>query len=382
MNLNQVPVSRIVVLTLCFFSLCAHAQDDVRLYQKKTDIVEQIANKIAKMHANDSMPEASFREAILESFENYWTNKNCKSKLKLSFLETRQAERTALQTEIVTLRDSVAKLKSAADQVNAEQIEQQILDAQEEALAANNLFKEKKEELVSKQKALEEKRALLDKFQKSGNKLQALAENVNEQLAESYRQCSSGKLSEVDILLMTQAVADFEENQADIKDLVEVNQYIKMTQYVGTVKKYLPLCNALNKAVEQMGCNSFNEKTNETLKAEIKSYRVNLSKDQREEYNAIVFALDSQKKAFGNLNYILEDVRTSTEFPNINISESIEFSQSFLAKELIETIDGRTYYNHYYKLFNKELDNLRKNIPAIKKKDKLEAYLNEIKGKL
>ena len=83
MNLNQVLVGRIVVLTLSFFSLCAHAQDDVRLYQKKTDIVEQIANKIAKMHTNDSMPEASFREAILECFENYWISKNPQSQLQV-----------------------------------------------------------------------------------------------------------------------------------------------------------------------------------------------------------------------------------------------------------------------------------------------------------
>jgi hypothetical protein len=55
---------------------------------------------------------------------------------------------------------------------------------------------------------------------------------------------------------------------------------------------------------------------------------------------------------------------------------------SLLDKELVETTDGRTYYNHYYKVFNKELDNLRKKIPTIKKKDKLEAYLNEVKGKL
>ena len=382
MNLKQVPVGRILVLTLCFFSLCAHAQDEVRLYQKKTDIAEKIANKIAKMHVKDSMPEASFREAILECFENYWINKNSKSKLKLSLLETKQAERVALQTEMVTLRDSVAKLKSAAGQVNAEQIEQQILDAQEEALAANNLFKEKKEELVSKQKALEEKRASLDKFQNSGNKLQALAENVNEQLAESYRQCSSGKLSETGILLMTQALSDFEENQADIKELVEADKYETMVKHVATVKKYLPLCNALNKAVEQMGSKRYDEKINEILKTEIKSCRVSMSKSQQDECNAIVFALEHQKSAYKNLNSILEDVNSSEDFPNINISESIEFMHSILDKELVETIDGRTYYNHYYKVFNKELDNLRKNIPAIKKKEKLESYLNEIRNKL
>ena len=197
MRLNQVHVGRILVLTFCFFSLFANAQNEVRLYQKRTDIVEQIANKIAKMHVNDSMPEASFRAAILESFENYWTNKNCKSKLKLSLLETRQTERVALQTEIATLRDSVTNLKSAAEQVNAEKIEQQLKEAQDEIIAANDLSKEKKAEFASKQKILEEKQASLDNFQNSGNKLQTLAESVNEQLAESYRQCSSGELAEV-----------------------------------------------------------------------------------------------------------------------------------------------------------------------------------------
>ena len=382
MNLNQVPVGRIVVLTLCFFSLWAHAQDNVRLYQKKTDIVEQIANKIAKMHANDSMPEASFRAAILESFENYWTNKNCKSKLKLTLLETRQTERVALQTEIATLRDSVTNLKSAAERVNAEKIEQQLKEAQDEIIAANDLLKEKKAEFASKQKILEEKQASLDNFQNSGNKLQTLAESVNEQLAKSYRQCSSGELAEVDVFLMKQAVADFEENQADIKEMVEANQYETMVKHVTTVKKYLPLCNALDKAVEQMGSKRYDEKNNEKLKAEIKSCKVSLSKNQQDECNAIVFALEHQKSAYKNLNSILEDINSSEEFPNINISELIEISHSFLDTGLVETIDGRTYYNHYYKVFNKELDNLRKNIPAIKKKDKLESYLNEIRNKL
>lgn len=382
MNLNQVPVGRIVVLTLCFFSLCAHAQDDVRLYQKKTDIVEQIANKIAKMHANDSMPEASFREAILECFENYWINKNCKSKLKPSLLETKQAERIAFQTEIVTLQDSVNKLKSATDQVNAEQIEQQLKDVQDEVLASSDILKEKKAELASRQRALGEKQTLLEQFQKSGNKLQALAESVNEQLVESYRQCSSEKLSEVDIFLMKQAVADFEENQADIKELVEADQYETMVKHVAVAKKYLPLCDALSKAVEQMGCKRYDEKNNEKLKAEIKSCKVSLSKSQQDECNAIVFALEHQKSAYKNMNSILEDVNSSKDFPNINVSESIEFMHSLLDKELIETTDGRTYYNHYYKVFNKELDDLRKKIPTIKKKDKLEAYLNEVKGKL
>ena len=82
------------------------------------------------------------------------------------------------------------------------------------------------------------------------------------------------------------------------------------------------------------------------------------------------------------INSILEDINSSEEFPNINISELIEISHSFLDTGLVETIDGRTYYNHYYKVFNKELDNLRKDIPIIRKKDKLETYLNEIKNKL
>ena len=381
MNLNQVPVGKIVVLTLCFFSLCAHAQDEVRLYQKKTDIVEQIANKIAKMHANDSMPEASFREAILECFENYWINKNCKSKLKLSLLETKQAERVALQTEIVTLQDSVNKLKSATDQVNAEQIEQQLKDAQDEVFASNDLLKEKKAELASRQKALEEKQTLLEQFQKSGNKLQALAESVNEQLVESYRQCSSGKLSEADIFLMKQAVADFEENQADIKELVEAGQYETMVKYVATAKKYLPLCDALSKAVEQMGSERFDEKTNESLKTAIKRCKINLSKEQQEEYNAIVFALEHQKKAYNNLNYILDDARKSTDWP-INIAELIDALHSFLDESLTENVNGQSYYNKHYKIFNQELDCLRKDIPKITTKDKLEKYLNEVKNRL
>ena len=71
-------MNRIHLLSIfCIFALCGRAQSEGHLFFNKVDIVEQIADKYAEK-GNDESQKASFKQAVLEAFDNYWKKKNIK----------------------------------------------------------------------------------------------------------------------------------------------------------------------------------------------------------------------------------------------------------------------------------------------------------------
>ena len=182
---------------------------------------------------------------------------------------------------------------------------------------------------------------------------------------------------------MSRSLANFNEYKADIQSF-EPSLYDSLMVKVKHIEKYMPLCESIRNALEQMGAKKFDEQTNDKLREELAKSKVALSATQKIELKSIISALTNQKSAYNNIiNGIIYDI-SSEDFVDIDVNKSIEFAHSYMDRDkgLIEEVNGEVVYNRYYVIFNSVLNDIRTKVPAIKTKEELDAFLVELRNKL
>ena len=374
-------MNRIHLLSIFYiFALCGRAQSEGHLFFNKVDIVEQIADKYAEK-GNDESEKASFKQAVLEAFDNNWKKKNIKYGLNVSEINDWISQQDALKSEIVVLQESISELKETVNRDDGAKLQQDYANSLQEVSDADSLLSVRKEELASYQEEFKKKKKKLDDFKGGGNQYQTLLGGIEQEIEDAYKQ-STGTLGTADVGVMKQAVADFDDNQSDLQSFFDASQYDSLVKKVKIIKGILPLCESVQNALEQMGNKKFDESANTKLKNAMMKAKVLMPSTQSKEYDEIMKALTDQKSSFKNLMYIINDIEESDDFPNVNVAESIEFAHNLMDNGKIKEIEGVTYYNKYYKVFNSVLDDIRKKVPSIKTRTEVGKYLNELKEKL
>lgn len=373
---------RILLLSVLYFhTLCTHSQGEQRLYIVNTDIINQIVESIDVKYKDDT-ERASFKRAILESFENYWREKKVKTKLKVSEFNNLNNQRIIFQAEVDSLQDKIRELSGNAEQFNGKQLYEQLREARNGAESVENKLREKKNELEDYLTQLKN----FEEVTESDNTIVALITGIEQEIKKAHDICigSLSFLSSADVELLRQASSDFKDNDADLK-VLDPSQYDALTNMVKTINKYLPVCESIRNALVQMGKERYNEQANEKLKRDLLTnlrFATNIPRKQRLECDAIIYALDNEKTAYSNINYIIDDILSS--FPNFDLENTLEVVRSLLVKKDVLIVEnGKIFFNKYYGIFNNVLENLRK-IPRhnITTKNKLESYLEEERSKL
>ena len=228
----------------------------------------------------------------------------------------------------------------------------------------------------------------VEKFNKSNSERVAKVQRVGEALTTAVAQCD-GRLADANVDEMSKAVEKFDENNAAFQDWVKAGlldeaQYKSLLTNANTINRYIPLCGAVQDAVDQMGKQKFDKSKNAQLKKDVteatKTFGKNLGKDRQQECNNITKALDDQERAHKSLKLIIENIQ-QTNFAKINVEESIK--NIFLLindrdNVIKEKREGKDYYNSYYESFNKALDDIREKAPKCKTKEELDKFLNSI----
>lgn len=378
---NLYFMNRIHILCiLCLFSLLVKAQNNDGLFFKDQALIEQIAEHYAKNGSDDGQ-KASFKQAILEAFDNYWKNKKAKSSLKISEIQNYSEKRSDLESKIATAEDSIAKLRKTMEEEDSKLLMSQLEKGKKDASLADSLLKTKKLELESCQNELKKQQTLIADSKKSGNNLQAILASVEQDIENAFLQVN-GKLCETDVELMNQAVSGFQENIDDFKEIFEPKQYDELTSKYEKIRKILPLCIAIHNAIVQMGENRYDEHNNNKIRKEIVGELNNAGKAHEKEINEVITALDNQNSAFTNINWIINNFKKYNDLGNIDVEGTIEMNLSFLDDNLVVNNRGQKSYNKYYKVFNNALDSIRRKVPSIKTNDQLGKFLDKLINEL
>lgn len=369
-------MNRIILFSLlCLYAFFVSAQEAEQLYNRNDSIVKQIAEKYAKQNAGgDSIKMASLKQAIQESFYNYW--KKAKTSFRISALNKLALNREQLQSEVNSLAKLVNSRKQEKPKADATALKNQLEKA---TIEANNAEAEKlrlETTLLSLKESVAEAEKRIEDFNESGNTIIALQSSIAEAVNQAYKRCG-GSIEEALPQEMDEAINAFENNKESLQPIMEGKEFTDLVKKVSKIKQFKPFFDKVKEAIAQMK-NDFDEKTNTSLVTELNSLskKISLTKDQQAEKSKLVKALQLQSRAYRNLNAIINDIKD--ENGERKIEDIIKDAFDLTVPDILENIKGTQCYSHYYEKINSILSDIRNNAGK-KKGESLTRYLDNLR---
>lgn len=401
-------MKRIVVnLMFCIFCTLTFAQE-VMLIRKNEDIQKKVSQKVAEKYSKkDPEKQAVYKDVIRTAFDEYMND----SKVKVKFTESNY---NSLKEEITHLNDSIEKLNTLYGDINSlnAKINKLEVDAERES---NEKFESKldslNESIHLKDSLIKDYGILIEKLQKGSLEM---ASRMGEMKSEAENNNS--------ILVLFGRMKDkIESVRNDIDNLYSVskNQQLleisieKIKLSIDAYKSYYPiiveanqqLCDELNKKTDELSTlselcilmkNGKNQMANEKFDNVKNSEMANqlarkqeevskmLSDVQEKECSEMIGLLKRQQYSYLNLKSILNDISNLKCLP---YDKAVENALGII-KSNLAAFNGGDKYNEYYEVFNKILDDLRKDLKNenvynnFGKTEQLADYLNGMLSRL
>ena len=369
----------ILFFLLCLYSLFVSAQNAEPLYSRNDSIVEIIAEKYAKNNGEDSMMVASLKQSIIDAFDSYW--KKAKTSFKTSALNKLKDDCNTLQATVDSLSEEIKKKKQETQETDTAALNRQLEHARQEAERAKLEKTRMDSTLGAWRQQVVEARTKVDEFKSSGNDIIALQSSIVEGINKAKAQCT-GSLEEAQLDIMTSAWKTFNANKESLRTLMEPTEMNKLEPEALTIYNFIPFFSKVQEAIRQMKEEKFDEKKNISLMNSLNKAPKGLTKEQQTERKNLVNALKYQTNAYKNLTTIINDLleksRNNVKFDvNDTINEWTSYLDFLDWKGILENINGKKCYSHYYGKINSVLEDIRKNASG-KKGEKLTKYLKNL----
>lgn len=374
-----------VIITIMLLSASLMSAQD-QLYKKNEHKVGQVAEGAAKKRANnDQKMQDFYKEVITKAFDEYWKSPASRSKYDTGSkaLFSDKIKELKRQKKVNSKSLKALEGSSGKEDKEAQKIAKDIKFQEERIAKALKAKEDINNEIESLQSTYNNKlKPQLDKINQEEGKMKDVKEKYQNTVDNIMELTMPAKLLDKDGWRGVESVLNSFEKERSAMQRVAPELEEKASKQAAKLYQYKKLADCLEKAVTQMS-QKYDGKKNQALIASINSYQtekgLSLSRDQKAECGAIVFALSNQEKTHAFIKEFLESI--PKEFGVISDRNMMDEFIQWKSEKLTESKYDTNYKNDYYTRFNEvigKLDSMRLSQTQEQLNNIIQGYINDL----